>query len=78
MKVKIYTTHTCPYCTFAKDFLKKHKIEFKEIDVAEDRAGRQEMFNKSQQMGVPVIDIDGYVVVGFDKQALKKLLKIKE
>lgn len=77
MKVKIYTTPTCPFCHVAKDFLKKHKILFKEIDVAKDLAARKEMFDKTRQMGVPVIDIDGNIVLGFDQAALKKLLKIK-
>ncbi|MBU2497171.1 MAG: glutathione S-transferase N-terminal domain-containing protein [Nanoarchaeota archaeon] len=78
MKVKVYSTDTCPYCTIAKNFLKKHKIEFKEVNVANDMSARQEMFNKSGQMGVPVIDIDGIIVIGFDQQALKRILKIKD
>ena len=78
MKVKIYSTDTCPYCTIAKNWLKKHNIEFKEVNVATDLEARQEMFNKSGQMGVPVIDIDGQIIIGFDQQALKRLLNIKD
>lgn len=61
----------------AMNFFKKHKVEYKEIDVASDLAGRKGMVEKSGQMGVPVIDIDGTIMVGFDQAALKKLLKIE-
>lgn len=76
--VKIYTTPTCPYCAMAKDFLKKHKIAFEEMDVAGDREKAIEMMNKSGQMGVPVLDIGGTIIVGFNKEAIKKALKIEE
>lgn len=76
MKVKIYSGPSCPYCEMAKNFLREHDIEFKDINVATDLAGRREMLEKSGQMGVPVIDIDGSIVIGFDEAALKRLLKI--
>ncbi|MBW3016978.1 glutathione S-transferase N-terminal domain-containing protein [Candidatus Woesearchaeota archaeon] len=75
-KVKVYSTPTCPYCVMAKQFLKENKIEFEDVDVSKDRAAAEEMVEKSGQMGVPVLDIDGEIVVGFDKQRIKKLLKL--
>lgn len=75
--IKIYSTPTCPYCHMAKDFLKNHNIEFEDINVAEDEKARDEMINKSGQMGVPVLDINGEIIVGFDKAKLSELLKIK-
>lgn len=62
----------------AKDFFDQHKIEYKEFNVAEDKEAREEMIEKSGQMGVPVIDVDGEIIVGFDKKKLSELLKIKE
>ena len=77
MTVKVYSTPTCPYCHMAKDFLKENNIEFEDINVAEDKDAANEMIEKSGQMGVPVLDIDGQVIVGFDKEAIKKALKIE-
>ena len=74
MKVIVYSTSTCPYCDFAKDFLKENNIEFEAIDVSQDQARAQEMIQKSGQMGVPVIDVDGQIVIGFNKAKLKQLL----
>ena len=78
MAVKVYSTPTCPWCYKAKDFLKQHKIEFEDIDVAADEKAREEIQKKSGQMGVPVIDINGKMIVGFDVEAIKKELKIKD
>lgn len=75
-KVTIYSTPTCPYCRLEKDFFKENKIAFVEVNVAEDTQAAQEMIMKSGQSGVPVTLVDGKVVVGFDKPALKKLLSI--
>lgn len=77
-KVKVYSTKTCTYCNMEKEFLKQNKIEFKDIDVSNDQDAANEMIEKSGQMGVPVTEIDGKIVVGFDKEKLKKLLGIKE
>jgi glutaredoxin 3 len=74
--IKVYATPTCPYCHMAKDFLKENKIKFEDIDVSENEEKANEMIEKSGQMGVPVIDIDGEIIVGFDKEKIKKLLKI--
>lgn len=76
--VKVYSTKTCPYCDQEKDWLKEHKIEFENIDVTENQELANEMVQKSGQMGVPVTDIDGEIVIGFDKEKLKKLLNIQE
>ncbi|MDP3882838.1 MAG: Uxx-star family glutaredoxin-like (seleno)protein [Candidatus Staskawiczbacteria bacterium] len=74
--VKIYSTPTCVYCRTLKEYLTKNKVEFKEIDVSKDEKDLQEMIKISGQMGVPVVDIDGEVIVGFDKQKIDKLTKI--
>ncbi len=74
--ITIYSTPTCPYCKLEKEFLKEHKFAYKEINVAEDTQAAQQMIMKSGQSGVPVTEIDGKIIVGFDKPAIKKLLKI--
>ena len=76
-KVKVYSTPTCPYCHAAKEFLKENKIAFEDIDVSKNQDKAQEMIEKSGQMGVPVIEIDGTIIVGYDKEAIKKALKMK-
>lgn len=75
--IKIYSTPTCPYCHTLKNFLKDKGIEFKDIDVSQDEKALHEMVEKSDQMGVPVSDIDGQIVVGFDRDKICKLLKIE-
>ena len=77
-KVTVYTTEWCPWCTRIKDWLKEKKVEFEEKDVGEDEEAAREMVEKSGQQSVPVTDIDGKIIVGFDVDALKKELKIKE
>ena len=75
--VTIYSTPTCVYCRMAKEFFKKHNISYTEHDVASDMARRQEMVQKTDQMGVPVIDIDGTIVIGFSEKKIAELLEIK-
>lgn len=75
-KIKVYSTEACYYCVLLKDFLKEHKVEFEEIDVSQDEEMQKEMIEKSDQMGVPVVDINGEIIVGFDQKKIKKLLKI--
>ena len=75
--VKIYSTPTCVYCRMAKEFFKENKIQYEEINVAEDEKGLNEMVKKSHQMGVPVIDIDGEIQVGFNREELAKALGLK-
>lgn len=74
-KVTIYTTPTCPYCQMAKAFLKEQKVEYTEKNVATDVQARQEMLEKSGQMGVPVIEVGDNIVLGFDKGKLAELIK---
>jgi len=74
--IKVFSTPTCPYCVTLKEWLKEKNIEFEEMDVAENEGAREEMISKSGQMGVPVIDVNGQIVVGFDKEKISKLLKI--
>lgn len=76
-KIRLFTTPGCPYCYTLKEFLKEHNIEFEDIDVSKDEKAAEEMIKKSEQMGAPVIEIDGEIVVGFDKKRISKLLKIK-
>ena len=77
MIVKIYTTPTCPWCKKAKEFFKQKKIKFAELDVSSNEKARDEMVKKSKQMGVPVLDIDGKIIIGFDQAAIEKALKKK-
>lgn len=77
-KVKVYSTPTCPYCKAAKEYLKEHKITYEDIDVSKDQAAANEMIEKSGQMGVPVIEIGNTIIVGFDREAIKKALKLKD
>lgn len=77
MKIMIYSTPSCVFCVMAKDFFKENNIPFEEYNVAENLEKRKEMMQKTGQMGVPVIDIDGSVVIGFDKEVVAKKLGIK-
>lgn len=74
--VTIYSTPTCPYCKMAKAFFQEHNVAYQEKDVAVDEQARNEMLEKSGQMGVPVIDIDGNIVVGFDKKQISQLIGV--
>ncbi len=75
--VTIYSTPTCVYCNMAKTFFKANDVAFTEFNVASDLAKRKEMIDKTGQMGVPVIDAAGEVIVGFDESKLREILKIK-
>ena len=74
MEVKIYSTPGCPWCQKAKEFMKANNVKFTDVDVASDHTAAKEMIEKSGQKGVPVIDIDGDVTVGFDETELKEKL----
>ncbi len=76
-KVTIYTTPTCVYCKMSKAFFAENKISYEEKNVLEDEKAREEMVQKSGQLGVPVIDVDGQIIVGFDKEVLTDLLHLK-
>jgi len=73
-EVKIYSTNTCPYCTMAKNFFQDNKIVYQEFNVAEDRKALNEMLERSKQMSVPVIDIDGEIIIGFNIPQIKQKL----
>lgn len=74
--IKVYSTPTCPFCKRAKEFLEQNNFTFEDLNVAESEEARTEMINKSGQMAVPVLDIDGEIIVGFEVEKIKKALKI--
>jgi glutaredoxin 3 len=76
-KIIVYSTQTCPYCVMVKEFLKEKKVEFEDVDVGEDHSRANEMVEKSGQMGVPVVDIGGKIIIGFNKPKLEETLKEK-
>ncbi|MFA7654004.1 MAG: glutaredoxin domain-containing protein [Candidatus Magasanikbacteria bacterium] len=73
-KVLVYSTPSCPYCHMAKDYFKNNGVEFTDYNVAADQIKAQEMINKSGQMGVPVIDINGEIIIGFRPEIFQQLL----
>ena len=74
--IKVYTTNSCPWCVKAKQYLKSKDIAFEELNVQSDMTAREEMVKKSRQMGVPVLDINGTVIIGFDKPAIDNALEL--
>jgi len=78
MIIKLYSTKFCPYCVSLKAFLEQNSISFKEVDVSEDQSAQDEMIKKSGQMTVPVLEIDGEMIVGFDREKICKILKINK
>jgi len=77
-KVKIFITPACPYCFTLTEFLKEKGIRFEEIDVSQDEKAREEMIKKSGRLEAPILEINGEIVIGFDKEKICKLLNIKE
>ncbi len=73
-QVKMYSTPTCPFCIRAKQFFAENHIPFENFDVSQDQGKAEEMIKKSGQMGVPVIDVDGTIIVGFDRDRIKAAL----
>lgn len=73
--IKIYSTQQCPYCVMAKDYFKSKGVEYQDVDVSSDEKARDEMIQKSHQMGVPVIDIDGKIIVGFNRSEIDKAIQ---
>jgi len=78
MTVKVYTTPSCPYCYTLKEFLLEHNIQFEDIDISKDGKVRDEIIKKSEAIGAPILEIDGEIVVGFDRAKIVKLLKIED
>ena len=76
VKVKVYSADMCPWCVRVKDFLKEHNVEFEKINVGTDQEKGKEMVRKSGQTGVPVVDVDGQIVIGFDEAKLRQLLNL--
>jgi len=74
-KVIIYTTSWCPFCDAAKEYFRKKGIEYEEKNVEKDIQAREEMIEKSGQLGVPVIDIEGKIIVGFSPEEIEEALK---
>jgi glutaredoxin-like YruB-family protein len=75
--ITIYSTPTCGYCKMAKEYLTSKNVAYTEIDVSTDRTQQEAMVAKSGQYGVPVIDVDGKIIVGFDKRKLDEYAAIK-
>ena len=73
--IKVYSTKVCPWCIKLKEFLNEKNIKFEDLDVGADQEAAKEMVEKSGQMGVPVSDINGKIIVGFDKEEIEKALK---
>jgi glutaredoxin 3 len=74
-EIKVYSTPTCPWCVKVKSFLKDKSIEFEDLDVSTNHEAQHEMIEKSGQMGVPVLDIKGKIIIGFDQEAINKALE---
>ena len=78
MDVTIYSTPNCAYCKMAKNYFNQNGVKYEEKNVAVDVAAREDMVRKSGQLGVPVIDVGGTIVVGFDKRRLSELLGLSK
>jgi glutaredoxin-like YruB-family protein len=73
-RVLVFTTPSCPWCVRAKQYLRERNITFREVDVARDPAAARDLVRRTGQMGVPVVEIDGRPIVGFDKPQIDRLL----
>lgn len=76
-RILVFTTPHCPYCRATKRYLRQRGIPFKEVDVSRDQAAARDMVRRSGQSGVPVIDVGGKIVVGFDRAKIDRLLGLK-
>jgi len=75
MIIKIYSTPTCPYCQMAKNFFTQKGFKYEEFDVSTDETARNEMITKTGQLGVPVIEIDDNIIIGFDQKVIEEILE---
>ena len=75
MSVKVYSTTSCPWCTVAKNYLASKDVKYEDVDVNRNREAAMEMIKKSGQRGVPVLDINGDIIIGFDQTAIDNALK---
>lgn len=76
-RVLVFTTPTCPWCTRAKSYLRQRKIAFREVDISRDAAAARDLVRRTGQMGVPVVEIDGRPIVGFDRGRIDQLLGLR-
>ena len=76
MAIKVYSTPSCPWCTRAKEFLSENDVDFEDVNVASNVEAAREMVMKSGQMGVPVLDVNGEIIVGFNEPRIRELLKL--
>lgn len=76
-RVTVYSTPTCSWCTTLKNYLRQHKVRFRDVDVSRDQQAAQGLVNRTGQQGVPQTEINGQWVVGFDKQKINRLLEIQ-
>ena len=76
-RVLVFTTPTCPWCTRAKSYLRSRGVKFREVDVARDPAAARDLVRRTGQVGVPVVEIDGRPIVGFDQAKIDSLLGLK-
>lgn len=74
MQVKVYSTPTCPWCVMAKKYLDSKNVSYSNVDVSKDMEQARELVEKTGQRGVPVIEIDGKYVIGFDKEKIDQYL----
>ncbi len=75
MSVKVYSTSSCPWCTVAKNYLASKNVKFEDVDVNRNREAAMEMVRKSGQRGVPVLEINGDIIIGFDQMAIDNALR---
>jgi len=76
-RVIVYSTPTCPHCNSLKDYLRKNQIHFRDIDVSKDQKMAQELVRKSGQQGVPQTEINGKIIVGFNRSRIDEMLGIQ-
>lgn len=76
-RVIVFSTPSCTYCNMAKKYFRENRVKFRDVDVSRDQAAARDMVRRSGQSGVPVIDIDGKIIVGFDRQKINRMLDIK-
>ncbi len=76
-RVLMFSTPTCSYCNMAKQYFRRNRVRFRDVDISKDPAAARDVMRRSGQMGVPVIDIGGKIIVGFDKPKINQLLGLK-
>ena len=77
MKVILYTAPACPFCVIVKKYFERNNVKFEEIDISKDKKAEEKMQKKSNQTNVPVIDVEGKIIIGYNLQKLNEVLKLK-